>query len=668
MKLAKSHKIILIITAALLSVMIAVCSLNLFLGKSATVGSPSSGNYFSGATSQLTENGALFTVDSEQKPVTIKNLAIDNMEIKLGEVKDISKFELTLTYASFYVNGNKKIVDQKTTFETTIENKFELTPSSNDAITINVEKNANDVKVNGSAKVNADFTNAETTDDVDYRIRKVDKAVAEKIELKAILADGKTSGSFVIESIDQDTKDVDGKYKQSLKLDADKNLTAALPVIGLSADMFVRDADGVYTMNAYANEDYSLSYTVYSVLGNVKASDIYPTVDGAAKISIPKNYKNENKDSLHIMSGVDRTETFKLTYMDGETPVDCATYTVNVWEKLTKDDVRNDGKNDDDVNNAPEYLLEEISPNVFQVKDQLALEAFKYALKQEYTSEDGENVPLGSEVEIPSFEDLVVDDRTPYNKLTKKLYYGSSEESTSSTLKITLTNVGDYYFYVTFTDMEEKAMDSEELFVEYDEDYNVTYGKYGSSKSQIDENEQNQRYIFYFSILEDKEIIIEEPASQGKGYKGTKYTASKFEIKASNYEVVYKLEYAEDKDATEWVEIKQVKDVDEEYDENGYDYERLEKINYNGQYTFTPDVKGAYRITCSVTSKLAVSKNATASTIIEVTEESKIVTPSSNWFADNVWSVVFLSVGTLCLIGIIVLLFVKPKEKTGDEE
>jgi hypothetical protein len=31
-------------------------------------------------------------------------------------------------------------------------------------------------------------------------------------------------------------------------------------------------------------------------------------------------------------------------------------------------------------------------------------------------------------------------------------------------------------------------------------------------------------------------------------------------------------------------------------------------------------------------------------------------------------SVIFLGVGTLCLIGIVVLLFVKPKEKTDSED
>ena len=39
-----------------------------------------------------------------------------------------------------------------------------------------------------------------------------------------------------------------------------------------------------------------------------------------------------------------------------------------------------------------------------------------------------------------------------------------------------------------------------------------------------------------------------------------------------------------------------------------------------------------------------------------------------NWFRNNVWSIVFLSVGTLSLIGIIILLFIKPKEEVETDE
>ena len=57
--------------------------------------------------------------------------------------------------------------------------------------------------------------------------------------------------------------------------------------------------------------------------------------------------------------------------------------------------------------------------------------------------------------------------------------------------------------------------------------------------------------------------------------------------------------------------------------------------------------------------------------MIRVSEDVTTVKPASHWLENNVWSVVFLSIGTLCLIGIVILLFVKPKEEqeesTGEE-
>ena len=63
-------------------------------------------------------------------------------------------------------------------------------------------------------------------------------------------------------------------------------------------------------------------------------------------------------------------------------------------------------------------------------------------------------------------------------------------------------------------------------------------------------------------------------------------------------------------------------------------------------------------------SERAVSDSA----VIVVTDEPTYVKPDSKWLQNNVWSVVFLSVGTLCLIGIIILLCIKPKTATTESD
>ena len=88
---------------------------------------------------------------------------------------------------------------------------------------------------------------------------------------------------------------------------------------------------------------------------------------------------------------------------------------------------------------------------------------------------------------------------------------------------------------------------------------------------------------------------------------------------------------------------------------------------YDGKYTFTPVKVGAYKIKCHVSSYNAV-RSAEAETVVSVAEKPSEVKVPSHWLRDNIWSVIFLSIGTLALIGIVVLLFIKPKEEPETDE
>ena len=50
--------------------------------------------------------------------------------------------------------------------------------------------------------------------------------------------------------------------------------------------------------------------------------------------------------------------------------------------------------------------------------------------------------------------------------------------------------------------------------------------------------------------------------------------------------------------------------------------------------------------------------------VVNVTSEVDTVHGETYWLRDNVLSVVFMAIGGLCLIGIIVLLVIKPKEES----
>ena len=185
-----------------------------------------------------------------------------------------------------------------------------------------------------------------------------------------------------------------------------------------------------------------------------------------------------------------------------------------------------------------------------------------------------------------------------------------------------------------------------------------------------DEDNANPKYaqfVFTFHMVDDAVIVIAPAKTQGEGYVGIEYTASAFTIEAVAAKTTYKLFYNEDANATAdsdgWKEIEKASSVkDENYYDGYYTYDEIQAIAYDGNLSFTPDRKGAYMIVCTSTSTIT-SRESSDSTIIRVEKEAEEVKVYTEWFKDNVWTVVFLGVGTLCLIGIVALLFVKPKDE-----
>jgi hypothetical protein len=294
------------------------------------------------------------------------------------------------------------------------------------------------------------------------------------------------------------------------------------------------------------------------------------------------------------------------------------------------------------------------------------MEAFLSALESEYQIEKEENgsikitsVALGSELEIPSLKDFVFDNNLPYEELTLTVYYSSSaSESTTKNMKFNLNEVGKYEFYVAFEDADGNKMVKDDFKTV--DGQTVTYGKYG-------DDAQDGLFIFSFNINDNAEIEIEAAVEQGVGYKNITYTASKFTIDAVGCKLEYKLYYNADvnatKDSSGWKEIpKATSDMKKDYvSESGYTYSQIKEIAYDGNLSFKPTELGAYKIECTATSEVS-PRTATASTLIKVTSEPTVVKVDNHWLQNNIWSVVFLSIGSLCLVGIIVLLFIKPKE------
>lgn len=626
---SKSKNILLLIAALFLSVIVAfgTASFNAVgADSSETVTPPSVSDYFSGTavdSASFDGDGLKFSV-TDGDTLKFKNkLVISDFAMSVNMSEGVTA---TVKFASdsYYVNGNK---NSDGGFDTTINNSINLTSLDN---TLAVSVNNGTVSFNGNS-VSGDY----------FKIKNIDnKAVASVSITFAVDSSAAENAWFKLCSVDQKNSDTSDAYKQSFALNAegDDFASVALPRVAVQDSFYTRNlVDGTYKAIAEQECEFTVfTMTPYSVLGKVASSDLYIT-NVTEGVNLNKTKKPDG-----IAFGKLGDIEFSIGYKDGETEKTCEGFTVNVV------------KTDNDTS-APKYVF-----------NQDAYDAFKAALVEQYkvTKDGGKttSVPLGSTFEIPSMADLVCDDNTPYSELKYTVTYACQTKGTSNSMEFDLDEIGEYYFYVAFKDAAGNSMEEKDFFTTDDDDSNkvtLNNGKYC-------------KFVFTFEIQDDADIEVSSAVKQGVGYKGVEYTASKFTVDASGCNLTYVLYYNSDVNASSddegWIIIPKASSVtDTEYkDENGYTYDMIQEIGYDGSLTFNPTKVGSYKIACTATSAVS-ARYAEAETVIRVESEPKVVKVDNHWLQNNVWSVVFLSIGTLCLIGIIVLLFIKPKEETDND-
>ena len=396
----------------------------------------------------------------------------------------------------------------------------------------------------------------------------------------------------------------------------------------------------------YKNVERSYTTNVYAVAHTVKTSDVYLTKNHDDAYTA--NEKAPKKIAFGMVDNVNNGEysTFDVACKnaDGEEVV-IENYKVTVIDKNT------DTK-------APVYI-----------DNAEVLNAYKIALDKVVNKEvlDGSllvnaSVALGTSPELPSLRDLVYDEYTPYDSLGIAIHYANDQTSSvaESSMKIKITQAGSYEYFVVFTDKAGNAMETEDFRVEDEDDANkYVDGKYS-------------KYIFKFSIEDNAPIHIDKSKKDGVAFKNIQYKGSKFKVEAEGCKTTYTLYYNEkvgaEKDDEGWIEIPAASKItNKSYtDENGNTYDIIQAIGYDGEVTFTPNSYGTYMIECVATSDFTTRTDSDYSIIVvdEETSTPVYLKVPNYWVRDNVWSVVFLSVGTLCLVGIVVLLFIKPKDET----
>ena len=288
-------------------------------------------------------------------------------------------------------------------------------------------------------------------------------------------------------------------------------------------------------------------------------------------------------------------------------------------------------------------------------------------------------VGTGAYFYIPSLKAYVSDDACGYTDMDFTVYYKTKSSDTQTTtgsyddLKIELTSAGEYLFRVVPTNAAGKAQTG--IF-----ETSEGSGKYKAAEITSSNVWDAENLVTFSFTVSYEGPSVEDPEDDEIGYVDVVYTVEDFEIVAlSGYKTqysLYRFEFnagaaagsvneivaAEKEDGTNslgtWVKINEKDDTlsdDDENNDNAYEW------NPSSSLSFVPQEMGFYKVEVKVAS--ANMPVVTSSKVINVTSEADVISGSTYWLQDNILSVVFLGVGVLCLIGIVVLLVVKPKDK-----
>ena len=290
---------------------------------------------------------------------------------------------------------------------------------------------------------------------------------------------------------------------------------------------------------------------------------------------------------------------------------------------------------------------------------------------------------LDDDYVVPSVEELLDLGSFVYSQYKRTVYYAtpgstsyvSSSASGTSDLTFDLTKVGTYRFYVlvTMDKIDGKSFDitikglqeydkgfyslkrkdnSKTVYVsgtKYYEDVDFTTEIEGLTEEGV-EKDKLIVPIFEFTIQNAGPNLSMESSTPENGYVGLEYEVPEIKVSGSEVDVTYKLQYKATESDT-WG------DATEELDESSL--------------TFTPEKEGFYRVVATAIDsegKDAVLYTDEAVGVISVSKKYQPVeykTSFGDWLSVNYVPFIFLCISAACLIAIILLLIIKPKEEAN---
>lgn len=441
-------------------------------------------------------------------------------------------------------------------------------------------------------------------------------------------------------------KELNGVNFQVAKLT--KDLT--LPEIITNGSFFER-------AEAVAGYNYTVDYTAYDLLSSVKTKIEYvKKADYDADNSIV--WKETEDDNKITFNAYDCEFKVRITATNGGNKSKTVEKVVNVVKNSKEDSIR--------------YNITKEQYKTFQEE---VLKVLKTGTEDE--------LRINSSYKVPSLEEIISSDYFDYSALTFRTHYaynGTSSYQSTTSLTFTLNATGSYEFYVTAYDKckTEFTVDTENLTKKT---VNEIYGWY-------DDEDNLVCPVFKFNVnsLVAPEITVSR-GNGADGYVGTSYSVTdKFTVKGGNVTKTYKLYYMTNAqyDAYKSANGKELNkgsfDTDAEYmqaidrlisegkiveikTEDGKD--APVDLFDSSRSAFTPAKFGRYYVRLDVYDE-GGNDSAMSYAINVQKAKSSATYEKTPFFQANWQSFIFLGIAVLSFIGILILLFVKPKEETND--
>lgn len=456
----------------------------------------------------------------------------------------------------------------------------------------------------------------------------------------------------------------DGKDKQTVEIRELNTQKMKLNDDGKVVD----DTNPVFVLNDEVKvlklgETLSLSYKTIDVLDSSISTQYFYSVYEVDTIDAAKK-PEEDASGYKKVDSMSKLVFFEYDGKDGKLDADGNLF-VSIAFRL------------DDGDNETYYYLEDYATGFTKGSETYVKVAKEVDSRPVYTTDsskinayitevenaakvDGKSIQIGSGAYyyLPSLRSLISDENCGYTDLEFNIYYrnqttenGSSTGLSYNALKLAVSTPGVYEFKVVATNAFGKTMLN------------------GAGDKEITSSnvwEETSIPSFTFTVENTGPSVEEKQSSNDLGYIDVAYTFPAFDIVAlAGYTSEYKL-YRLDGDTANvkledleanpsnytWVEISEY-DAESDSDDNDFEWRASSR-------SFIPQKAGYYMITVKVVDSDRLS--AEAHQVVSVTSKVTTVRGETYWLRDNIVSIVFMVIGGICLIAIIVLLVVKPKE------